>query len=49
MARKFEDIKTGLSILAGRHIDDPNSVDVPLEGKMPEKFKAALVKEIDGI
>jgi amidase len=49
MARKVEDIKTGLSILAGRHIDDPNSVDVPLEGKMPEKFKAALVKEIDGI
>ena len=49
MARKVEDIKAGLSILAGRHIDDPNSVDVPLEGKMPEKFKAALVKEIDGI
>ena len=49
MARKVEDIKTGLSILSGRHIDDPNSVDVPLEGKMPEKFKAALVKEIDGI
>ena len=49
MARKVEDIKAGLSILAGRHIDDPNSVDVPLEGKIPEKFKAALVKEIDGI
>jgi amidase len=49
MARKVEDIKIGLSILAGRHIDDPNSVDVPLAGKMPQKLKAALVKEIDGI
>ena len=49
MARKIEDIKAGLSILAGRHVDDPNSVDVPLEGKMPENLKAALVKEIDGI
>ena len=49
MARKIEDIKAGLSVLAGRHVDDPNSVDVPLEGKMPEKLKAALVKEIDGI
>ena len=49
MARKVEDIKAGLSILGGRHVDDPNSVDVPLEGKMPEKLKAALVKEIDGI
>ncbi len=49
MARKIEDIKAGLSILAGRHVDDPNSVDVPLEGKIPGKLKAALVKEIDGI
>ena len=43
MARKIEDIKAGLSILAGRHVDDPNSVDVPLEGKMPEKLKACLL------
>tara|TARA_B100001029_G_C15031157_1_gene437047 strand:- start:699 stop:1586 length:888 start_codon:yes stop_codon:yes gene_type:complete len=49
MARTIEDIKLGLSILSGRHIDDPNSVDVPLEGEIPDKLKVGIVKEIDGI
>ena len=46
MARSVKDLKIGLKVLAGRHIDDPQSVDAPLEGMMPEQPKAALVKEI---
>lgn len=46
MARSVEDLRTGLSIMAGRHIDDPQSVNTPLSGPIPEKPKAALVKEI---
>ena len=32
--------------MAGRHIEDPQSVDTPLSGSVPEKPKAALVKDI---
>ena len=46
MARSVEDLRTGLSIMSGRHIDDPQSVNTPLSGPIPEKPKAALVKEI---
>ena len=45
MARSVQDLRTGLSIMAGRHIDDPQSVNTPLSGPIPEKPKAALVKE----
>ncbi|MBJ65579.1 MAG: indole acetimide hydrolase [Rhodobiaceae bacterium] len=48
MARSVSDLKTGLSILSGRHISDPDSVDIPLSGPLPEKFKAAIVKNIPG-
>ena len=46
MARSVEDLRTGLSIMSGRHIDDPQSVNTPFSGPIPEKPKAALVKEI---
>ena len=46
MARSAKDLKTGLAVMAGRHIDDPQSVDAPLDGPLPKKPKAALVKDI---
>ncbi|HJL54096.1 MAG TPA: amidase family protein [Arenicellales bacterium] len=48
MARSVNDLRVGLSVLAGRHIDDPQSVDVPLEGIIPKSPKAALVTEMAG-
>ena len=48
MARSVNDLKIGLSILSGRHISDPASVDVPLNGPIPKKPKAAIVKNISG-
>jgi len=48
MARSVHDLRVGLSVLAGRHIDDPQSVDVPLQGAVPESPKAALVSEMKG-
>ena len=46
MARSVSDLRLGLSVMAGRHIEDPKSIDAPLTGAVPEKPKAALVKEI---
>ena len=46
MARSVNDLRTGLSIMAGRHIEDPQSVDAPLTGSVPKSPKAALVKDI---
>jgi len=37
-----------LSILAGRHIKDPKSVDAPLLGPLPDKLKAGLVTRLPG-
>ena len=48
MARSVADLRAGLAIMAGRHIDDPLSVDAPLEGPRPERLRAALVKDIPG-
>ncbi|MCP4005816.1 MAG: hypothetical protein GY725_16620 [bacterium] len=48
MARTVADLRLGLSILAGRSIRDPRSVDVPLEGPEPPVRKAALVTKIEG-
>ncbi len=48
MARSITDLKLGLSILAGRDIRDPRSVDAPLKGsKTP--LKAALVTEMPDV
>ena len=48
MARSVNDLRVGLSILAGRHNDDPQSVDVPLEGVIPKSPRVALVTEMVG-
>ena len=48
MARSVDDLRNGLKVMAGRHIDDPQSVDAPLTGVIPDKPKAALIREIPG-
>lgn len=48
MARSIADLRLGLSVLAGRDIRDPRSVDAPLEGPEPAVRRAALVTEIPG-
>jgi amidase len=48
MARSVADLKLGLSILAGRDIRDPRSVDAPLDGPPMARPRAALVTEISG-
>ena len=48
MARSVNDLRIGLSVLSGRHLQDPQSLDVPLDGKIPDKLTAALVVEIEG-
>ncbi|MCY3557640.1 MAG: amidase [Chloroflexi bacterium] len=48
MARSVADLRLGLSILAGRDVRDPRSVDAPLEGPEPTQRRAALVTEIPG-
>ena len=49
MARSVKDLKMGLSIMSGRHIDDPQSIDCPLEGDIPDKPKVALIKQVSDI
>ena len=48
LARTVADLRLGLSIMAGRDIRDPRSVDVPLRGP-PAARKAALVTHIPGM
>jgi len=48
MARSVEDLKTGLSVLAGRDPRDPVSVDAPLAGPKPKEKRATLVTEVPG-
>ena len=48
MARSGADLRLGLSVLAGRDVRDPRSVDAPLAGPEPEVRRAALVTEIPG-
>ncbi|MCY3567131.1 MAG: amidase [Chloroflexi bacterium] len=48
MARSVADLRLGLSVLAGRDVRDPRSVDAPLEGPEPAQRRAALVTEIPG-
>ena len=49
MARSVKDLRLGLTVMAGRHIDDPQSVDVPLVGNFPDKPKAALIKQVSDV
>ncbi|MDA1075451.1 MAG: amidase [Proteobacteria bacterium] len=48
MTRSVADLRMGLSILAGRDIRDPRSVDAPLIGAQPHRRRAALVTYING-
>ena len=48
MARSVADLRLGLRVMAGRDIVDPQSVDSPLEGAVPERPRAALVTAIPG-
>jgi amidase len=48
MARSVADLREGLAVMAGRHRDDPQSVDVPLTGPVPNPRKAAIVTHIPG-
>jgi amidase len=48
MARSVADLRLGLSILSGRDIRDPRSVNVPLRGPAPEERRIALVTQIPG-
>ncbi len=48
MARSVADLRLGLSVLAGRDVRDPRSVDAPLEGPEPAMRQAALITEIPG-
>ena len=49
MTRSVADLRLGLSILAGRDRSDPQSVDAPLVGRIPEPRRAALVTKIPGV
>jgi amidase len=49
MARSVADLRVGLSILAGRDIRDPRSVDVPLIGPTPRVRRAALATTVSGM
>lgn len=48
MARSVADLRVGLSVLAGRDIRDPRSVDAPLQGPAPIVRRAALVTRVPG-
>jgi amidase len=49
MARTVADLRLGLSVLAGRDIRDPRSVDAPLRGNAPAVRRAALVTLVPGV
>lgn len=48
MARSVDDLRIGLSVLSGRHVADPDSIDVPPSSPLSETPKAALIKNIPG-
>jgi amidase len=49
MARSVADLRLCLSLVSGRDIRDPRSVDVPLVGAAPLPRQAALVTGIPGV
>jgi len=49
MARTVADLRLGLSVLAGRDVRDPRSVDAPLQGPAPAARRAALVTQVPGV
>lgn len=49
LSRSVKDLELGLSVVSGRHIRDPRSVDAPLRGVLPDQPSAALVTEIPNV
>ena len=47
MTRSIEDLEIGLSILAGRDLNDPDSIDSPKAQMKPANPKAAFITSID--
>ena len=47
MARHVKDVRLAYTVLSGRHVRDPESVDAPLQGPACEK-RAALVSDLPG-
>lgn len=48
MARRVADLRLGMSVLGGRDVRDPRSVDVPFDGPPADPMVAALVTSIPG-
>ena len=48
MTRSVADLRLGLSIMAGRDRRDPQSVDAPLTGPVPDRPRVALVTKLPG-
>ena len=48
MTRSVADLRLGLSIMAGRDRRDPQSVDAPFTGPVPDRPRAALVTKLPG-
>jgi amidase len=49
MARSVADLRLGLSVLAGRDVRDPRSVDVALQGPEPVGHRAGIVLDVRGV
>jgi amidase len=48
LARSVADLRICLSVVAGRDIRDPRSVDVPLQAPKPDERRAALITRLPG-
>jgi amidase len=48
LARSVADLRLALSIMAGRDLRDPRSVDVPLDGPAPSAWRVARVTQFSG-
>jgi amidase len=49
MARRVEDLRTGMRVMGGRDVRDPRSVDVPFDGPSNDVQVAALVTSVPGV
>jgi amidase len=49
MARRVEDLRTGMRVMGGRDPRDPRSVDIPFDGPPNDVQVAALVTSVPGV
>jgi amidase len=49
MARRVEDLRTGMRVMSGRDVRDPRSVDVPFDRPSGDVQVAALVTSVPGV